>query len=169
MTYLDYEVTQLPDSVEMIFCKPLDEDGVRKGLDETQQKIIIKLLQLSQSDIDEMYDDIKSQHGILSILEGRLDSINCKIDKASRILISLSCSTPGEAVMYTYYIAYMMKKRNIEDLSLDRLCIDVFHVGFFSKESLYEYWNKQKVNTGKIQGGDNLLDYQKASESLLMK
>ena len=40
MTYLDYEVTQLPDSVEMIFCKPLDEDGVRKGLDETQQKII---------------------------------------------------------------------------------------------------------------------------------
>ena len=87
MTYLDYEVTQLPDSVEMIFCKPLDEDGVRKGLDETQQQIIIKLLQLSQSEIDEMYDDIKSRHGILSILEGRLDSINCKIDKASRILI----------------------------------------------------------------------------------
>jgi len=169
MTYLDYEVTQLPDSVEMIFCKPLDEDGVRKGLDETQQKIIIKLLQLSQSDIDEMYDDIKSQHGILSILEGRLDSINCKIDKASRILISLSCSTPGEAVMYTYYIAYIMKKNDISDLSLDRLCIDVFHVGFFSKESLYEYWSKQKVNQGKNQGGDNLLDYPKASESLLMK
>ena len=169
MTYLDYEVTQLPDSVEMIFCKPLDEDGVRKGLDETQQKIIIKLLQLSQSDIDEMYDDIKSQHGILSILEGRLDSINCKIDKASRILISLSCSTPGEAVMYTYYIAYIMKKNDIRDLSLDRLCIDVFHVVFFSKESLYEYWSKQKVNQGKNQGGDNLFDYPKASESLLMK
>jgi hypothetical protein len=169
MNYLDYEVTQLPDSVEMIFCKPLDEDGVRKGLDETQQQIIIKLLQFSQSEIDEMYDDIKSQHGILSILEGRLVSINCKIDKASRILISLSCSTPGEAVMYTYYIAYMMKKKNISDLSLDRLFIDVFHAGFFSAESLYEYWSKQKVNQGKIQGGDNLLDYSKASESLLMK
>jgi len=169
MTYLDYEVTQLPDSVEMIFCKPLDEDGVRKGLDETQQQIIIKLLQLSQSEIDEMYDDIKSQYGILSILEGRLDSINCKIDKASRILISLSCSSPGEAVMYTYYIAYMMKKKDLSDLSLDRLFIDVFHVGFFSVESLYEYWSKQKVNQGKIQGGDNLLDYSKASESLMMK
>jgi hypothetical protein len=169
MNYLDYEITQLPDSVEMIFCKPLDKDGVRKGLDETQQQIIIKLLQLSQSDIDEMYDDIKSKHGILSILEGRLVSINCKIDKASRILISLSCSTPGEAVMYTYYIAYMMKKNDIKDLSLDRLCIDVFHFGFFSAESLYEYWSKQKVNQGKNPGGDNLLDYPKASESLLMK
>lgn len=169
MTYLDYEVTQFPDSVEMIFCKPLDENGVRKRLDPQQTQILITLLQLSSDKIDEMYDDIKSKHWLLAILEGRLEHINCKIDKASRIFISLSCSTPGDAVMYTYFIAYKMKELCISDLSIEQLCVDVFPVGFFSEESLHEYWDNQKVNQGKNQGGDNLLDYPKASESLLMK
>jgi hypothetical protein len=169
MTYLDYEVTQLPDSVEMIFCKPLDENGVRKGLDELQMKILITLLQLPQDKIDEMYDDIKSKHWLLAVFEGRLNHIGCKIDKASRLLLSLSCSTPGAAVMYTYYIAYKMKQEGIDELSLDRLCVDIFPVGFFSEDSLHEYWDKQKVNPGKNPGGDNLLDYSKASESLLTK
>lgn len=169
MTYLDYEVTQLPDSVEMVFCKPLDENGVRKELDEQQIKILITLLHLSPDKIDEMYDDIKSKHWILGILAGRLDHIDCKLDKASRLLISLSCSIPGAAVMYTYYIAYKMKQEGIDELSLDRLCVDIFPAGFFSEDSLHEYWDKQKVNSGKNLGGDNLLDYPKASESLLMK
>ena len=169
MTYLDYEVTQLPDSVEMIFCKPLDENGVRKGLDAQQTQILITLLQLSPDKIDEMYADIKSKHWLLAILEGRLEHINCKMDKASRLFISLSCSSPGDAVMYTYYIAYKMKESGISDLSIERLCVDVFPVGFFSEDSLHEYWDKQKVNPGKNPGGDNLLDYAKASESLLTK
>ena len=169
MTYLDYEVTQLPDSVEMIFCKPLDENGVRKKLDEQQMKILITLLQLSPDKLEEMYKDIKSKHWLLSILEGRLDHIGCKLDKASRLLISLFCSTPGDAVMYTYYIAYKMKEAGIKELSLNRVCADIFPFGFFSEESLHEYWDKQKVNPGKNSGGDNLLDYTKASESLLSK
>jgi len=169
MTYLDYEVTQLPDSVEMIFCKPLDENGERKRLDSQQTQILLTLLQLSPEKIDEMYDDIKSKHWLLAILEGRLEHINCKIDKASRLLMSLSFSTPGDAVMYTYYIAYKMKELGISDLSIEQLCVNVFPFGFFSEDSLHEYWDKQKVNPGKNPGGDNLLDYPKASESLLTK
>ena len=169
MTYLDYEVTQLPDSVEMIFCKPLDENGIRKGLDQQQMEILITLLQLPQDKIDEMYDDIKSKHWLLAVLERRLDHIDCKLDKASILLISLSCSTPGAAVMYAYYVVYKMKEEGINELSIDRLCLDIFPIGFFSEESLHEYWDKQKVNPGKNLGGDNLLDYSKASESLLTK
>jgi hypothetical protein len=116
-----------------------------------------------------MYDDIKSKHWLLAVFESRLNHIGCKIDKASRLLLSLSCSTPGAAVMYTYYIAYKMKQEGIDELSLDRLCVDIFPVGFFSEDSLHEYWDKQKVNPGKNPGGDNLLDYSKASESLLTK
>jgi hypothetical protein len=62
-----------------------------------------------------------------------------------------------------------MKQEGIDKLSIHRLCVDIFPVGFFSSESLHEYWDKQKVNTGKNTGGDNLLDYSKASESLLTK
>jgi hypothetical protein len=71
--------------------------------------------------------------------------------------------------MYTYYIAYKMKEAGIKELSLHRVCVDIFPFGFFSEESLHEYWDKQKVNPGKNSGGDNLLDYTKASESLLSK
>jgi hypothetical protein len=169
MKYLDYEVTQLPDSVEMVFCKPLDENGIRKGLDDSQMRILVTLLQLPKISIDEMYEDVKSKHSLLAILEDRLNHINCKIDKASRIFVSLACSTPGEIVMYTYYIAYAMKKGNIDDLSIERLCLDIFPVGLFSEDSLHEYWDKQKVNPGENMGGDNLLDYSKASESLISK
>jgi hypothetical protein len=83
--------------------------------------------------------------------------------------MSLSFSTPGDAVMYTYYIAYKMKELGISDLSIEQLCVNVFPFGFFSEDSLHEYWDKQKVNPGKNPGGDNLLDYPKASESLLTK
>ena len=62
-----------------------------------------------------------------------------------------------------------MKQEGIVELSLDRLCVDIFPIGFFSEDSLHEYWDKQKVNPRKNPGGDNLLDYPKASESLLTK
>jgi hypothetical protein len=169
MNYLDYEVTQLPDSVEKIFCEPLDAKGVRNKLSDDQMKILITLLQLPSHEIDNMYDTLITEHWLLKVFESRLESIGCKISKASKIMITLLCSSPGEIVMYTYYIAYKMKKENIDELSLKNICSSIFPFGFFSENSLKEYWDKQKVNASSNQGGDNLLDYTKASESLLRK
>ena len=169
MTYLDYEVTQLPDSVEMIFCKPLDEGGERVELDEIQIQIITLAMVSSKEKTDYMYEKLKSEHYLSLILEDRLKSINCKTDNGVKILITYSCKSPGEIVMYTYYLAYKMKKLGIEFLDMGTMCLKIFPKGFFSSETLEKYWDNQKVNTRGNRGSDNLLDYQKASESLLMK
>jgi hypothetical protein len=69
--------------------------------------------------------------------------------------------------MYSYYIAYQMKKKGIgKKLTLEEICMSIFPNGLFDSESMDEIWDKQKVNRDGS-GSDNLLDYRKASESLI--
>ena len=167
MNYLDYEVTKLPYSVENLFCKPLDENGEIQRASDGQMKIILFSMTSSSHEIDEMYDKLKDEYMILPILEGRLKFLGCKLDKASRILISISCKTPGEAVMYSCYLAYKMKKLGIDFLDIEKICTEIFPTGFFTEKSLHEHWDMQKVKTDGNYGSDNLLDYREASESLM--
>ena len=166
MKYLDYEVTKLPDSVEVLFCKPLSENGKIEKATENQMKIIFFAMTSSRDKIDEMYESIKEEYMILPILEDRLKCLGCNLDKASRILISISCETPGEAVMYSCYLSYKMKELGLDRLTIENICSDIFPMGFFTKETLKEHWNIQKVNTNNNHGSDNLLDYIQASVSI---
>jgi hypothetical protein len=167
MKYLEYEVTKLPNSVEDLFCRPLDEGGERIGLNEIQIKIITLAMVSSKDKTDHMYEKLKKEHNLSLILEDRLKSINCKTDNGVKILITCCCKSPGEAVMYTYYLAYKMKELGIEFLDTEALCLKIFPKGFFSSATLEKYWNKQKVDMRGKKGGDNLLDYTKATESLV--
>ena len=167
MKYLDYEVTKLPDSIENLFCKPLDENGEIQRASDDQMRIILFSMTSGSQEIDEMYDKLKKEYMILPILEDRLRSLDCKLDKASRILISLSCKTPGESVMYSCYLAYKMKKLGIDFLDIEKICTDIFPTGFFTEKSLHDHWDIQKVKTEGNYGSDNLLDYRSASESLM--
>ena len=167
MKYLDYEVTELPDSIEKLFCKPLDEEGEKIGLNDTQIQIITLAMVSPKSKTAEMFEKMKGEYSILSILENRLKSIRCEVDKGVMMLMAFCCKSPGEAVMYTYYIAYKMKQQGIKKLDIETLCLEVFPKGFFSAETLEKYWYSQKVDNRGKKGGDNLLDYAKASESLM--
>jgi hypothetical protein len=167
MKYLDYEVTELPDSVENLFCKPLDQNGEIQKASEMQMRLIFFSVTSNQEDIDEMYDGIKKDHMLLSILEDRLKKIGCNLDKASIILLSTACKTPGEAVMYSSYIGYKMKELAIDFLDIEKLCSEIFPNGFFTEKTLHDHWDLQKVKTESSGGSDNLLDYLKAYESIM--
>ena len=119
--------------------------------------------------IDEIYDEVKKKTALIAILEDRLGTMNRELDKGAALFIGLSCETPGDSVMYAYYLAHKMKQKGIgKILELEKLCIDIFPNGLFEKESLNEIWDKQKVSGGEgFSGSDNLLDYRKASESLI--
>lgn len=167
MKYLDYEVTKLPDSIEMLFCKPLSESGKIEKANENQMKIIFFAMTSSPSEIDGMYEDLKNEYNILPILADRLKKLGCNVDKSSQILIALSCHTPGEAVMYSCYLAYKMKEFGLDSLTIEKICTDIFPMGFFTKETLKEHWDIQKVKTENGRGSDNLLDYPKAAVSIM--
>ena len=67
--------------------------------------------------------------------------------------------TPGDAVMYIYYLAYKAKEKNKDIITFNDF-VDIFPMGYFSKKQLEEAWDAQKI------GGQNLLDYPEASISL---
>jgi hypothetical protein len=167
MKYLDYEVTKIPDSIEMLFCKPLSENGKIEKATENQMKIILFAMTSTPREIDEVYESIKNEYMILPILADRLKNLGCIVDKASQILISMSCQTPGEAVMYSFYLAYKAKELGLDSLTIEKICTDIFPTGFFTRETLKDHWDIQKVKTDNREGSDNLLDYKQASLSIM--
>jgi hypothetical protein len=166
MKYLDQEIIQDPNSVEEIFCKPLDEKGKRVPLSEHLMKLLIHTATSKPDEIDSLYKKVKDDWALLSILEDRLRSLNCQVEKAPLIVTSMTCKTPGECVMYANYLAYASKKLGLTSMTLTDLCTDVFPFGFFDEETLRTHWDIQKVHSN---GTDNLLDYLSAAESLIVK
>ena len=167
MNYLDYEVTELPDSVENLFCKPLDQNGEIQKASEMQMSLIFFAMTSNNEEVDEMYESVKKEHMLLLILEDRLKKVGCPLDKASRLLISTACKSPAEVVMYSSYIRYKMKELGIDFLDIEKLCSEILPGGFFTEKTLREYWDLQKVKTESNRGSDNLLDYLKAYESMM--
>ena len=46
------------------------------------------------------------------LIKGRLESLKYTLDKKTQIILSFIVETPGDAVMYIYYLAYKAKQRN---------------------------------------------------------
>jgi hypothetical protein len=164
--YLEFSKTDQENSVEELFCGELERTGKINPLDKDMMKLLVTLV-TNKSAIDEIYEDARKMSFLIPILEDRLKTMNRELDKASAIFIGLACQTPGDSVMYSYYIAYQMKKKGIgKKLTLEEICMSIFPNGLFDSESMDEVWDKQKVNRDGS-GSDNLLDYRKASESLI--
>ena len=84
-------------------------------------------------------------------------------------MISVLCETPGEAVMYVYYLLYKAKQLGLKNgITFNDLGEKIFPFGFFTKKTLDFYWDEQKVKKNtESSGSDNLLDYKTASMSLV--
>jgi len=163
---LDFVTTEDPNSVENIFCKLMEKSKVQP-MDEHMTKILISMILDSQL-ADQIHKEASSKSINISILEDRLRSMGKEIDKGAAIMVWLACETPGQAVMYSYYISYMMKQRQLgKAIDLQTLCSEVFPLGFFTQESLQSLWDEQKVK--RERGSDNLLDYTQASKSLVFE
>lgn len=167
MKYLSRVETENPEAIEVLFCKPLDELGKRQPMNEQQMKIVYLCLTLPEEEMTSLYNEIKKHHVILSIMEDRLKALNCPHDMGSLAIIALVCDTPGEAVMYSNYLAYKAKDLNLDEITVKDLCDKIIPFGAFTKDTLNEYWDKQKVEIdGSVRGSDNLLDYIGAAVSI---
>jgi hypothetical protein len=166
--YLDYSVTKLPDSVEVYFCEPLDKNGKKESMDDDLSKLFITLCMVKDPVVEEMYNQLHKASPLVKIISSRAEFAGLKIDKKTTILLSCICSSPGQAVMYIYYLLYKANKLGMKELSFDRVSMEIFPFGFFTVETLNYHWDSQKVKkeTGDF-GSDNLLDYKTASMSLL--
>jgi len=145
-----------PTDVEEKFCKLLDGMSANLPLSPDQFRVFMTLLTIDDKEVEDLYE---KTGGIRMIIEGRLGALNYTLDKKTQIMLSFIAETPGDAVMYVYYLAYKAKDKNKDIITFDDF-VDIFPMGYFTKKQLDDAWDAQKI------GGQNLLDYPEASMSL---
>tara|TARA_R110000824_G_scaffold312441_4_gene499493 strand:- start:982 stop:1449 length:468 start_codon:yes stop_codon:yes gene_type:complete len=150
------QTTSKSNAVEEQFCKLLDEMDPVVPLDMDQFKVFMGLLTMEEKEINEIYE---KGSGMLALIKGRLESLSYKMDPKTQLMLSFICHTPGDAVMYIYYLAYKAKEIKKEFIDFDDF-VNIFPMGYFSKSQLDKAWVAQKI------GGSNLLDDSDASLSL---
>ena len=99
MTQLTIKSTTVEDQ----FCKLLDEMDPVTPLDVDQFKVFMGLLTMEDKEIMEIYE---KGSGMLALIKGRLEYLSYTLDPRTQIMLSFICKTPGDAVMYIYYLAY---------------------------------------------------------------
>jgi hypothetical protein len=164
MEYLDYTLTQDPEAVEKHFCQKMATENP-VPLSEEITKLLFTLFMAESQDIEKFYQEAVKQTPMIRILEDRVSLTGRALEKDAALFTGLCCQTPGEAVMYAYFISYQMKNAGMgKNLDLRALCENVFPMGMLSRDALERVWDSQKVK--RTSGSDNLLDYQEASKSL---
>jgi hypothetical protein len=150
------DTTLQPTDVEEKFCKLLDKMDANIPLSPDQFGLFITLLSIEDRELEELYEKIPPMG---HLIKGRLESLKYTLDKKTQIILSFIVDTPGDAVMYIYYLAYKAKQRDKDIITFDDF-VDIFPMGYFSKSQLDKAWDAQKRK------GQNLLDYPEASISL---
>jgi hypothetical protein len=97
------------------------------------------------------------------LIEARLQLFQYKIEDHRLILfLSLMAQSPGNAVMYLWYLQYWSKKNGfVYSITLENLC-ELFPMGFPSLDDMSKIWDSQKVHLKP----DNLVDHMEYGASL---
>jgi len=85
---------------------------------------------------------------LYQVIEKRSNVIGLKINQYVTMMLNFLSKSPGEAIMYVYYLKSKLKNNELNMTSLTF----TFPEGFPSESSLESLWRSQKI------GGENLLD-----------
>ena len=157
---LQSEISQ--DSIEKIVCEKI-ANAPKHQMDQETAEILIKL-----ATTKEFLVQAHDKPQLFQIIEKRVE--HCftfkMTDHRAILFLSMIAENPGAAIMYLWYIQYVCKKKGILEVDFDKLCMDVFPMGFLSQDDLHKIWDGQKVKRDKQGSSDNLVDYADAGLSI---
>lgn len=142
--------------------EPLTRDGI-----EMLMLLTIKSnpqLKAIAFEDDPMFAEMLGVRILLSRIE-RLTSLKLTIGAA--FLLGSHLATPGEAVIYAYYLNRKAEPHSVVDI--DTVAKDLFPWGMISDDQNKEIWDAQKLDSDKQEmakelicyaAHDNLLDYE---------
>ena len=96
-------------------------------------------------------DDEDKESFAFQVLKKRADYYKLYISEHAILAISLACKNPSHAVMFCHALLREQLKHD-KLINVERLCTEIFPLGFPNAEKFDELWDAQKVD------GDNLLD-----------
>jgi len=167
MTFLPSEKINQPDAIEKEFCE-LFHKIPKKPLKDDMAKILYIILQADKKDFDGMMKQIKPtfSYGVLESM--MVTHFNFKMDEKLKSFVATLCSYPGRILMYLTYLQWVAKQNQMEEITIDFFCKEIFPFGTPDEEFEKEYWDGQKVRSLSGQTVDNLLDYSSARQSIML-
>lgn len=164
------------DSIENIVCKGMEKfQSVELSEDVTKLLMTFLLSKDSKEKSIELLKEVWTAAALIKRLKGQF---NRDIDPRVAIIIAFEAGSIGSCVLYSYYLQYLCKKKNITgEITLDHFCRDLFPIGLFSENDIHSIWESQKVSNARENfeglelspGSDNLVDYGIAATSLYDK
>lgn len=154
-------------TIEELVCKEMDKLLLKRlSSDELLELMSIKMA--FKKDENNVPEEFKG--GIFKIMDSRIKNhFTYTITEQALFFLSSHITTPGQAVLYCWYLQYKSKELKKNIFTLDTLCLEVFKMGIFSQESLDHIWVSQKIERPADSSyvfSDNLLDHHKAGISL---
>ena len=166
---IDYN-TITSNSIEELFDKHFPNvtpnQSMTEPMDEELSELLLALILSKKFEIPK-----KEQPWLFELIEKRLDmsfTFTIKPEDKHKFMIYLCTLTesPGNAVVYLWYLQYYCAKKNIKELSFQHINMNIFPLGYFKKETLKQIWNSQKVIKENPDSQDNLFDIGMAGESI---
>jgi hypothetical protein len=151
-----------PDSIETMVWKKMQQLTPVPMDDDTAEMLMIFMVQPNSDDIAKgVLGKVWTAQAIINRMSAQFGT---EIDPKLAIIVAGWAGPIGSCVMYSYYMQYMAKQRNLMRLKLDDMSW-LFPVGFFDSSDMHAIWDGQKVDTERS-GSDNLVDYEIAAMSL---
>jgi len=141
------------------FQKDIQSNNVRR-LENDEATIMVSLL-LGAGELPPGLKEAIKKDFLTQVIIKRVDvCFKYKMDIKMIIFLASICNNPAEAVMYIWFFHFWCKKNNIELLTLNEVCENVFPWGVMKEERLNEIWKMQKINNIP----DNLVDIVRVGE-----
>ena len=139
--------------MEVLPCQPMDKD---------LSAILINLLFSEGADV---FGE-KPKPFLCEVISKRIECcFQYTITDTANLFLAALTQTPGNAVVYMWYLQYQCNKHGIDVVDLNFIC-DLFPIGFPSEKDMMDIWDSQKV-LPVDHGPDNLVDYASAGLSLM--
>jgi len=161
---LKFEETTNPHAIEKHICEKIN-DAEKMPMDIETTKLLIQLVSLKQKNQKDIIPQDKKPF-LYQMIEQRMQLFPMKIDEYVLLFLTFFCESPGNAIMYLWFLQSQAFVHKIKEIDFNLFCNEIFPYGFPSRQTLEKIWREQKLER-ELSNSDNLVDYVTAGKSIL--
>lgn len=116
--------------------------------------VMLKNEKIVEEDEDKSFESLLENWNGTALLHKRLSLHTYTMTKAAELCCGMLVKTPGEVVMMANYFQYKCHLNHIKHIDMRALNEKIIPMGWFSSDTLQQFWDKQKY----VAENNNLLN-----------
>ena len=97
-----------------------------------------------EEDKDKKFETLLDRCNGIALLHKRLNLHTYTMSKAAKVFCGMLINSPGEMVMMANYFQYKCHLHHIKHIDMRALSEKIMPMGWFSRDTLQQFWDKQK-------------------------